>query len=94
VDVHPELCIVNGEATDGTRNASVLVFEKHRTVTARHTRDRTMGCQVRAARELKPEEVLMTMPQSAMISPDLVAVSDAGKAVLACVSHTTGTEGF
>jgi RNA recognition motif-containing protein len=108
VDVHPALCIVNGEATDGTRNAPVLVFEKHPTVTARHKGrvgtvdqdgdrllwDRTMGCQVRAAREIKPEEVLMTMPRSAMISPDLVAASDAGKAVLACVSHTTGAEGF
>ncbi|ACI65450.1 predicted protein [Phaeodactylum tricornutum CCAP 1055/1] len=57
-------------------------------------RDRTMGCQVQAARELKPEEVLMTMPQSAMISPNLVTASDAGKVVLACISHATGTEGF
>ena len=26
--VHPAVCIVNGEATDGTKNAPVLVYEK------------------------------------------------------------------
>ena len=25
--VHPSVCIVNGEATDGTKNAPVLIFE-------------------------------------------------------------------
>jgi RNA recognition motif-containing protein len=46
--------------------------------------DRTMGCQVRAVREIRPNEVLMTIPRSAMITPDVVACSDAGRAVWAC----------
>jgi len=46
--------------------------------------DRTMGCQIRAAREIKKDEVMMTMPRSAMVTPDLVASSDAARAVLAC----------
>jgi RNA recognition motif-containing protein len=103
VTVHPAICIVNGEATDGTKNAPVLVFEK--TVEVNSTDisgrlgmidrqgeqalyDRTMGCQVRAVREIRKDEVMMTLPRSAMISPDLVASSDAGRAILACVRTT------
>merc|ERR1740130_1232527 len=26
IKIHPSICIVNGEATDGTKNAPVLVF--------------------------------------------------------------------
>lgn len=103
VTVHPSLCIVNGEATDGTKNAPVLLFGPPPEVVRKNLAsikvgrcgmvdktedqalyDRTMGCQVRAAREIKKEEVLMTVPRSAMITPDVIAASDAGRAVLAC----------
>jgi RNA recognition motif-containing protein len=110
VSVHPAICIVNGEATDGTRNAPVLVFGPPPTHSAdpaapvappppppptgrlgavdgdadQALYDRTMGCQIRAVREMKKGEVMMTMPRSAMVTPDLVASSDAGRAVLAC----------
>jgi RNA recognition motif. (a.k.a. RRM, RBD, or RNP domain) len=121
VTIHPAVCIVNGEATDGTKNAPVMVVQKPTNFggysnnsstisgsvgesssmivdnTALHGRigtvdgdgeislyDRTMGCCIRAVRELKANEVFMTMPRSAMITPDLVAASDAGRAILAC----------
>lgn len=114
VQVHSALCIVNGEATDGTKNAPVLVYDRATeqqstqsggtagATTASSSSntgervgkvdwrgdqalyDRTMGCQVRAAREMRKDEVMMTMPRSAMITPDLVASSDAGKAIIAC----------
>ena len=101
VVVHPAICIVNGEATDGTKNAPVLVFGPPGNNAAvpstptgrvgavdgdgdRALYDRTMGCQLRAVREMKQGEVVLTMPRSAMITPDLVASSDAGRAVLAC----------
>lgn len=101
--VHPSLCIVNGEATDGTKNAPVLLFGPPPEVVRKNCAasrlgrvgmvdqtedqalyDRTMGCQVRAAREIKKDEVLMTVPRTAMITPDVIAASDAGRAVLAC----------
>jgi RNA recognition motif-containing protein len=98
--VHPGICIVNGEATDGTKNAPVLVFEAapdaSKEVTAKGRLgvidregdqalyDRTLGCQIRAVREIKKDETIMTIPRGAMITPDLVASSDAGKAILAC----------
>jgi len=122
--VHSAVCIVNGEATDGTRNAPVLILDRTGETlagggatggastangaagggitgdgTAAHKLDgrigvidkeatvlydRTMGCQLRAVREIRKDEVLLTLPRSAMITPDLVAASDAGKAVLAC----------
>lgn len=101
VIAHPSVSIVNGEATDGTKNAPVLVFgpppgEELKpaagagrcglidTIADQALYDRTLGCQVRAAREIKKGEVMMTVPRSAMITPDLVAASDAGRAVLAC----------
>jgi SET domain len=134
VSIHPAVCMVNGEATDGTRNAPVLVVEKSggtvessslngnsgnngvvgngmdkllipatskspniidNTATSGRIGtidgdndialyDRTMGCCVRVTRELKPNEVIMSMPRSAMITPDLVAASDAGRAILGC----------
>jgi RNA recognition motif-containing protein len=109
--VHPAICVVNGEATDGTRNAPVLLFgppvgsaaataasngnTSVNTATGRLGNidgpadqalyDRTMGCQIRAVREIKQDEVLMTIPRGSMITPDLVASSDAGKAILACI---------
>lgn len=134
-EVHPAVCLVNGEATDGTKNAPVLVFERQRheppSAAARGGAgtggtagggtggagggdsllpskkfegrvglvdgdgstalyDRTMGCQVRAVREIKPAEVLLTLPRAAMITPDLVAASDAGKAVWACCGASKG----
>lgn len=101
--VHPAVCIVNGEATDGTRNAPVLVFgPPQSTISAisntgiegrcgtvdgeddRVLYDRTIGCQVRTVREMKEDQVMMTLPRSVMISPDLVASSSAGRAVLSC----------
>mmetsp|Transcript_2875 Transcript_2875/g.4132 ORF Transcript_2875/g.4132 Transcript_2875/m.4132 type:complete len:277 (-) Transcript_2875:122-952(-) len=45
----------------------------------------TMGCQVRGTDDINKAEILMEMPRSAMITPDLVASSDAGRAVLACM---------
>jgi RNA recognition motif-containing protein len=101
VSVHPAICIVNGEATDGTRNAPVLVFGPPTGDPAipppptgrlgvvdgdadQALYDRSMGCQIRAAREMKQGEVIMTMPRSAFVTPDLMASSDAGRAVLAC----------
>ena len=105
VDVHPSVCIVNGEATDGTKGAPVLAFGPPPgaqnslnkkdvngrvglvdTESDRALYDRTMGCQVRAAKEMKKDDVMMTMPRKAMITPDLIASSDAAKAVLACCS--------
>jgi RNA recognition motif-containing protein len=150
-EIHPAICVVNGEATDGTKNAPVLILEKHPSqevssvttmsvstavgggggssmhsnigistydnsngstlkVTADNNNmkkappsvlegrvgmidnegattalyDRTMGCQVRAVREMKPNDVMMILPRSSIITPDLVASSDAGKAVFAC----------
>ena len=116
--VHPAVCIVNGEATDGTRNAPVLVLDRSseargaggsangasttsgeagaahplegrvgvvdRDRAAAALYDRTMGCQVRSTREIRKDEVFLTLPRSAMITPDLVVASDAGKVVLSC----------
>ncbi|KAL9190951.1 hypothetical protein ACHAXT_000657 [Thalassiosira profunda] len=110
ITVHPALCIVNSEATDGTRNAPVLIFESRPDPRARDGQgagtgtpstpearcgavdnaadgamyDRSIGCQVRTVRELKGEEMALSVPKSAMITPDLIAESDAGKAVRAC----------
>ena len=111
--IHSSLCIVNGEATDGTKNAPVLIFGPPPAAsgTAQNSTtdgrcgmvdaandlalyDRTMGCQVRAAKELKKDEVLMTMPRSLMITPDLAASSDAGRAVLACCEQLKGKYSF
>jgi hypothetical protein len=105
--VHPAVCVVNGEATDGTKNAPVLLFgpppgsqaaantAKGRVGIVDGTADRalyerTMGCQVRTAREIKQDEVLMTVPRPAFVTPDLVASSDAGRALLACCSSSAG----
>jgi RNA recognition motif-containing protein len=133
VHVHPAVCIVNGEATDGTKNAPVLVVDRDGgssgasggaaaaasssasssavvPVTAaggvnagrvgavdwegdQKLYDRTMGCQVRSTREIKTGEVMMTMPRGAFITPDLVASSDAGRAVLACCQSDPAPEG-
>ncbi|CAB9522346.1 glycine-rich RNA binding protein [Seminavis robusta] len=116
--VHPSICIVNGEATDGTKNAPVLAFgpppgsqnslnKKSNPANGRTglvdseldraLYDRTMGCCVRTTKEIKKDEVIITMPRSAMVTPDLVAASDAGKAVLACCQRPSGkasTHGF
>jgi RNA recognition motif-containing protein len=100
--VHPAVCVVNGEATDGTKNAPVLIFgpppgsqplSKNAAAgrvgmvdgeADRALYERTMGCQVRAAREIKKDQVMMTVPRSAMITADVVASSDAGRALSAC----------
>ena len=138
ITVHGALCIVNGEATDGTRNAPVLVFEAARTdprtggggggggggsslssssmgglnnhsinssssassslggsgsggasnagsssevrcgaidnISDRALYDRSIGCQVRTVRELKKDEIALSIPVSAMITPDLIVV--------------------
>ncbi|GAX24399.1 hypothetical protein FisN_4Lh534 [Fistulifera solaris] len=108
--VHPAICVVNGEATDGTKNAPVLVFETaldaSKEVTAKGRLgvidregdqalyDRTLGCQIRAVREIKQDETIMKIPRGAMITPDLVASSDAGKAILACCKSIPEKNGF
>ena len=73
--VQPSVCVVNGEATDGTKNAPVLLFgpppgSQPLAGSAagsgrvgmvdgaldRALYERTMGCQVRAAKEIKKDE--------------------------------------
>lgn len=111
VNVHPAICVVNGEATDGTKNAPVLLIERQPDLKAGSNSagvgrvgvidwvgdqtlyDRTMGCQVRVVREIKQGEVLITMPRSAMITPDIAAASDAGRAILACCQPVQGKQG-
>ncbi len=110
ITVHPSICIVNGEATDGTKNAPVLAFGpppgslplaltsgQGRVgmvdgVSDRALYERTIGCQVRTVKEIKTDEVMMTVPRAAMVTPDVVAASDAGRAVLACC-HAISSEG-
>ena len=102
--VHPAVCIVNGEATDGTRNAPVLILGPPPSLNSskpvsnaegrrcglvdtdedRVLYDRTIGCQIRTAREMKEGQVMMSVPRSIMIHPDLIAASDAGRVALAC----------
>ncbi|KAL3919821.1 MAG: hypothetical protein SGILL_003562 [Bacillariaceae sp.] len=102
IKIHPAICVVNGEATDGTRNAPVMAYARGPNSAAtpvqaaqgrvgmvdgnaeRSLYERTMGCQIWTAREIKKDEVMMACPRSAMITPDLVAASDAGRAILAC----------
>lgn len=121
IAVHSAVCVVNGEATDGQRNAPVLLLELprpdprgglagsvplHAAAGAqgggpggppsevrcgaidepadRAMYDRTIGCQVRTVRELKKGEVALSIPGSAMVTPDLIAASDAGWAVYRC----------
>jgi len=100
-DVHSSVCIVNGEATDGTKNAPVLILGSSSGAISKTSPsegrcgmidgdedqelyDRTVGCQLRATKEMKENQVLMTLPKGIMITPDLVAASDAGKAIHAC----------
>ena len=125
ITVHGAICIVNGEATDGSRNAPVLVFEStqpdprsggkeggasggvggssgsNNTSTEircgaidneadRAMYDRSIGCQVRTVRDFKKDEVALSIPREAMITPDLVATSDAGQALLACCNIPVG----
>ena len=150
ITVHGAVCIVNGEATDGTRNAPVLVFDTNHpdprgglgdggkddkllgghggghglggmsmgmggslfnhhggstnnnngsssevrcgaidNVSDRAMYDRNIGCQVRTSRDLKKDEIALSIPISAMVTPDLIAVSDAGRAILACCQTNT-----
>ena len=103
VTIHPYLCVVNGEASDGTKNAPMLSYGPPPGVNTGNVNpaegrigvidgeadqalyDRSMGCQVRATKEIKKDDVLLTVPRVAMVTPDLVAASDAGRAVLACI---------
>lgn len=106
IKIHPSICIVNGEATDGTKNAPVMAFGPPAEsqpgtavktssgrvgmvdgVSDRALYERTMGCQIWTTRDIKKDEVMMTCPKSAMITADLVAASDAGRAVLACCKN-------
>ncbi len=118
--VHSSISIVNGEATDGTKNAPVLVYGRGKESFPNTTSsnistssaglssnlgassssgircgvidteeeqmlwDKTVGCQVRTVREVKKDDVLMEIPRSSMITPDIIAVSDAGRAVFQC----------
>jgi RNA recognition motif-containing protein len=110
--VHPAVCIVNGEATDGTRNAPILAVDvgavnvEKPIATAegrsglvdtnedRALYDRTIGCQIRTAREMKEGQVLMTVPKTIMVHPDLIAASDAGRVALACVEQLSAGDNF
>lgn len=103
VTIHPHLCVVNGEATDGTKNAPMLSYGPPPGVDTGNVNpaegrigvidgtadqalyDRSMGCQVRATKEIKKDDILLTVPRQAMVTPDVVAASDAGRAVLACI---------
>ena len=158
ISVHSAVCVVNGEATDGTRNAPVLVFEAPRPDPSlgggggggmsserykngggtssmggigggggggggwgggggmlggggsgapggsgngapdsearcgdvdgqadRVMYDRTIGCQVRTVRDVKADEAALSVPVASMVTPDLIASSDAGRAIFACV---------
>lgn len=143
--MHSSVCIVNGEVTDGTKNAPLLSFgppiasssdttrsssrnsssdatsssssnsntsgNSNKTTSPSEGRcgmidsdverafyDRTYGCQIRVSKEMREDQVMMTIPQSIMITPDLIASSDAGRAVLACcqemdVDASGGTNG-
>ncbi|KAL7469323.1 hypothetical protein ACHAXS_009589 [Conticribra weissflogii] len=118
ITAHGAICIVNGEATDGTRNAPILTYEAPKPAPGseggvsggasasganapseircgaidsqldRALYDRSIGCQVRTVRELKKDEVALSIPPSAMLSPDLIAASDAGQAVFACCNSS------
>ena len=106
VTIHPAVCIVNGEATDGTKNAPLLAFEMpteeekagEDTGDSRLGRvdgegdqalyDKSMGCQIRTTREIKADDTMMVIPRTSMITPDSVASSNAGRAVLACCKAT------
>lgn len=110
--VHPAVCIVNGEATDGTRNAPILAVDvgavniEKPIATAegrsglvdtnedRALYDRTIGCQIRTAREMKEGQVFMTVPKTIMVHPDLIAASDAGRVALACVEKLSAGDNF
>jgi len=122
ITVHGALTIVNGEATDGTRNAPVLVFESTAVdprsssstdggkdgllsgggnkvnssdircgaidnTQDRNMYDRSIGCQVRTCRDLKKDEIALSIPRSAMIAPDLIMGSDAGLAIFNCIQQ-------
>lgn len=114
ITVHSAISVVNGEATDGTRNAPILTYEAPQPVPGaeegsggssgnnassevrcgaidsqadRAMYDRSIGCQVRTVRDLKKDEVALAVPFSAMVSPDLIAASDAGQALLACIQR-------
>lgn len=110
--VHPAVCVVNGEATDGTRNAPILAVDvgavnvEKPVATAegrsglvdtnedRALYDRTIGCQIRTVREMKEGQVLMTVPKTIMVHPDLIAASDAGRVALACVENLRAEDNF
>lgn len=115
VTIHSAVCMVNGEATDGTRNAPLLAFEmpteeeKTGDESAGENRlgrvdgdgdqalyDKSMGCQIRTTREIKKDDTMMTIPRAAMVTPDVVGTSNAGRAVLACCKTTKskGDMGF
>lgn len=149
IQVHGAICIVNGEATDGTRGAPVLLYEaapmpfilddsggvsgtnNNAKISAaelsgigigaigvgggnggnhnsgngnsatdtearcgdvdnhadRAIYDRSVGCQVRTVRDMKGDEIALSVPLSAMITPNLIASSDAGRAVFACCNR-------
>lgn len=111
VTIHPAICVVNGEATDGTRNAPLLAFElpteeEKAGDDSGESRlglvdgqgelslyEKNIGCQIRTTREIKKDDTMMTIPRPAMITPDLIAASDAGRAVLACCKATTDLDG-
>eukprot|EP00574_Skeletonema_japonicum_P006626 CAMPEP_0201737788 /NCGR_PEP_ID=MMETSP0593-20130828/43296_1 /ASSEMBLY_ACC=CAM_ASM_000672 /TAXON_ID=267983 /ORGANISM="Skeletonema japonicum, Strain CCMP2506" /LENGTH=871 /DNA_ID=CAMNT_0048231839 /DNA_START=218 /DNA_END=2829 /DNA_ORIENTATION=- len=142
ITIHGALCIVNGEATDGSRNAPILTFEPQPAAATpdgssaggaggggtggigggsagggsaasggkgnnnkearcgaidepvdRAMYDRTIGCQVRTVREMKKDEVALSVPLSAMITPDVISVSDAGQAVLQCMESSPANGG-
>ena len=45
----------------------------------------SMGRQVRTVRDFTKDEVALSVPASAMVTPDMVEASYVGRAVMACV---------
>ena len=59
----------------------------------RNMYDRSIGCQVRTCRDLKKDEVALSIPRSAMITPDLIMASDAGLAIFNCIQQPQPSSG-
>jgi len=100
--VHSSLCIVNGEATDGTKNAPIYAAgklskcpvlpdgaseeEQSRTRIQHEHYAGSTGCTVRAVKEIKAGETALSVPPGMFVTPELCALSDAGRSILECLS--------
>mmetsp|Transcript_814 Transcript_814/g.1650 ORF Transcript_814/g.1650 Transcript_814/m.1650 type:complete len:262 (-) Transcript_814:3059-3844(-) len=103
--IHPSLCIVNGEANDGTKNAPVyaairtvppisdenLTEEQESKLRIHHEHySGSTGCTVRTVKEIKVGETTLEIPRGMMVTPDLATCSDAGRSVLECIDGMLG----